>query len=344
VTDTVRRAYRRFLLLALAAPAAVAALAVALQLWWLPSLPDPAAIHWSGATPDGFGPAWTYPVLTVLLAAGLPVLFAGFARASARSGEWGSTIRFLGAVSAGISLGLSLALTWSVAAQRGLDDGGDAPGVGAALAAGLVLGALAGAAAWFGQPAVSTSGTRAAAPARPLALGAGERAVWMRTATMSRGGMAALVCGLLALIAAVVSTAFVAPDRRVAWILAGVLAVYVAALLSTTVFRVRVDESGLTVRSGLGIPSFRVPLDDVAGAAAAPVQAMAEFGGIGVRSGQGGRFGVVLRSGEALRVRRGDGREFVVAVDDAPTAASLLMALAARRSRTAQAAPETAAP
>jgi hypothetical protein len=96
------------------------------------------------------------------------------------------------------------------------------------------------------------------------------------------------------------------------------------------VFRVRVDDQGLTVRSALGVPAFRVPLGEVETAEPAQIQAFAEFGGIGVRSVPGRRLGVVLRSGEALRVRRTDGREFVVTVDDAATAAALLTALVQR--------------
>ena len=331
MTDLVRPAYRRFLLIGLGVPLVVAVVAVALQLWWLPSLPDPVAIHWSGSGPDGFAPPWTYPVLTAALAIGLPLLFAGIARVAARAGEWGPNLRFLGAVSLGTSLGLTLALTWSVAMQRGLTDAADAPGVGIPLLAALGLGVVAGVIGWLAQPALSSrSSAPAPGQAGSIVLAAGERAVWLRTTTMSRGGMTALLAGVLALAAAVFVTALAGPDRRLPWILGSVLVVFLLAVLSTTVFRVRVDEEGLTVRSGLGVPRFTVPLDDVATAEAAHVQALAEFGGIGIRSVPGRRFGVVLRSGDALRVHRVDGREFVVTVDDATTGAALLTALAAR--------------
>jgi hypothetical protein len=330
MTDLVRGAYRRFLLVGLLIPLALAVVAVAVQLSWLPMLPEPVAIHWSGSGPDGFAPAWTYPVLTACLAIGLPLLFAAIARGAARAGEWGPNLRFLGAVSLGTSLGLALALTWSVAMQRGLTDAATAPGVGVPLLAGLGLGLVAGVVGWYAQPGVSSSGAAAPEPATAMSLADGERVVWLRTTTMSRGGMAALVAGLLALAAAVFATALTGPDRRLPWILGAALVIFLFAALSTTVFRVRVDEQGLTVRSGLGVPRFTVPLADVATAEAAHVQALAEFGGIGIRSAPGRRFGVVLRSGEALRVRRSDGREFVVTIDDAATGAALLTALAAR--------------
>lgn len=335
MTDLVRGAYRRFLLIGLLVPLVVAAVAVALQLWWLPSLPDSAAIHWSASGADGFAPRWLYPLLTGALAVGLPLLFAGIARAAARAGEWGPNLRLLGAVSVGTSLGLSLALTWSVAMQRGLTDAADAPGVGTALLVALGVGVVAGVVGWSAQPAVSSTGTAGPGQVAPMMLAEGERVVWLRTTTMSRGGMWALLAGLLALAVAVFATALAGPDRRLPWIFAGVLVVFLLAVLSTTVFRVRVDESGLTVRSGVGVPRFTVPLGEVATAEAARVQALAEFGGIGIRSVPGRRFGVVLRSGEALRVRRIDGREFVVTVDDASTAAALLTALVARARREA---------
>ncbi|MGW4054838.1 hypothetical protein ACWENA_28850 [Streptomyces sp. NPDC004779] len=42
---------------------------------------------------------------------------------------------------------------------------------------------------------------------------------------------------------------------------------------------------------------------------------------------------MILRSGEALVVRRGNGREFAVTVPDARTAAALLNTLVERRGR-----------
>ena len=57
---------------------------------------------------------------------------------------------------------------------------------------------------------------------------------------------------------------------------------------------------------------------------------MGEFGGWGLRLSVEGRFGVVLRQGEAIEVTRANGRRFLVTVDDAATGAALLQALIAR--------------
>ncbi|MNY73206.1 hypothetical protein D3C86_2119390 [compost metagenome] len=58
---------------------------------------------------------------------------------------------------------------------------------------------------------------------------------------------------------------------------------------------------------------------------------MGEFGGWGLRLSTDRRFGVVLRSGEAIEVLRRSGKRFVVTVEDAATGAALLEALVERR-------------
>ncbi len=97
--------------------------------------------------------------------------------------------------------------------------------------------------------------------------------------------------------------------------------------------RVTVDRRGLTVRPALvPRPRVRVPLDEIAGATARDVDPVSEFGGWGYRV-RPRRTGVVLRSGEALVVRRDNGHEFAVTVSDAHTAAALLNTLVERRGR-----------
>ena len=114
------------------------------------------------------------------------------------------------------------------------------------------------------------------------------------------------------------------------WLL-GAVGVLLLVLAATTVaFHVRVDDSGLSVDSVLGLPRFRLRLADIASAAAVDVNPMGEFGGWGLRLSVDRRFGVVLRQGEAIEVTRGNGRRFVVTVDDAATGAALLQALIAQ--------------
>ncbi len=155
-----------------------------------------------------------------------------------------------------------------------------------------------------------------------MTLAPGERAAWLRTVTMSRGGMIAIVAVTVVFAVTAVWLAFTSGE------LAGVFALlallFVVLLLATSVFRARVDDTGLTVRSALGIPSWRIPLEDVETVTVAAIDPMTQFGGWGVRAGLDGRFGVVLRRGDAIQVARAGKRTFVVTVDDAVTGAALL--------------------
>jgi len=145
--------------------------------------------------------------------------------------------------------------------------------------------------------------------------------MWQRT-VFSRG---ALVVGVVAVLVVLVLTVV----TRI-WPL-GLLALLLAGLLTTMVaFDATVDERGLLARGLLGWPTLRVPLDEVVEARATTIHPFKEFGGWGYRVGRGGRTGIVLRTGDALEVRRTGDRIAVVTVDDAATAAALLNTLADR--------------
>ena len=330
VHDDVRRARRAYLMVATWIPVAVTTIAVLLMLAWLPEMPETIAIHWGeGGQPDGFGPAWSSPLLAAVLGYGLAALFAGPAVAAARAGEWGPTMRFLGALSCGISVFLMTLVTATVAAQRGLADAADAPAIFLPFALAAGGGLVAGVIAWFLQPRVAASGGTVATPVETLRLGPGEQAVWLRTVTMARPAIVAVV-GVALLMAAL--AVFMGLTGSGLWGLFAGLAVLFAVLAATTcVFRVRADAAGLHVRSIAGVPRFAVPLDDVVAVSVVTVQPMAQFGGWGIRAGIDGRFGLVLRAGDAIQVERRSGRTFVVTVDDAATGAAVLSALAARR-------------
>jgi hypothetical protein len=204
------------------------------------------------------------------------------------------------------------------------------PAVLACIAAGAIVGTLA----WFFQPAAEWAKPGLPAASAPLAIAPGERVVWLRTATMARGGAIGIAAAVLAvLVAAFVAWLTGAPEGLV-WLL-GLLGVLLLTLAATTVaFHVRVDEAGLSVDSMLGLPRFRIRLADIASAAAVDVNPMGEFGGWGLRLSVDRRFGVVLRRGEAIEVVRTNGRRFVVTVDDAATGAALLEALLRRDAAT----------
>ncbi len=319
---------RKFAMTALAVPTLVTAVALALQFSWLGDLPDPAAIHWGpGGTPNGFGAAWTYPAVTVGLGLGLPVLVALTTLPMLRRGARGGAFRFMGAFALGMSAFIAALNTWSVHLQRGLTTASDAPSVAPAILAAFGIGTALGVAGWFFQPQQRAQ-ILDWEPSAGMDLAPGERVVWMRTASISRGGLVVLGAAGVGVLGAAIA-AWVAGELAAAWMLLGALVVVVVAAAATSFFHVRVDNGGLTAVAALGLPRLRVQLDDVAEAGVAPVNGFAEFGGYGVRS-RPGATGVILRSGDALQVTRKGGRRLVITVDDAVSAAALLTALAAR--------------
>ncbi len=336
-SSELRRARRAFVVWGIVAPLVMTAVAVGIQLIALPSLPEPVAIHWDGAgTPDGFAPAWVVPVLTATLGAVLTVLLGVFAFLGSRHGEWGPTLRFLGAMTPATVGGIVTLVTWSLLTQRGLGSGTDAPGILPAVLGAAGAGVAIGLIAWFSQPALTVSGgTAPRGAATTLApLGPNERIMWVRSVTMSAPGMIVLVA--LVLVVFVAAAVGFVGSGQVSIILLVVGVILGGLIAATTMFRVRIDDEGLRVASYLGIPRFRIPLAAVSEARAVFVSPMADFGGWGVRIAIDGRRGVVLRRGEALEVTQHGGRVFVVTVDDAQTASDVLNGLRVRAGEVAR--------
>ncbi|WEB43807.1 hypothetical protein MOV08_34060 [Streptomyces yunnanensis] len=101
----------------------------------------------------------------------------------------------------------------------------------------------------------------------------------------------------------------------------GCVAAGLLVLFGTLAFvhvAVRVDDDCLEVRCGhLGVPRRRIPLDTVVGADFAPRVTPRHWGGWGYRWRPEQGTAVVVRRGEAMVLRLGDGRTFTVTVDDA---------------------------
>jgi hypothetical protein len=317
----------RIALVAVIVPFALAVVGVALQLAWLPQLPETVATHWGfDGRPDSFGPAWSLPMLLGVLGLLFPVLFGGLLARSVRPVGPTAVQKLLAVASLFAVTLLSIIVTSSVAIQRGLDMGSASPAIGPTLAIALGIAVMLSVAGWFFMPRAVSGASTPDAAAPPVAVKPGELVVWVGRARFSTW-VIILLCGAVALVAAVV--AFVIALRG-AWALAIVPVIVGVSILGTATWRVRVDDAGLTVTPPLGWPRYRVPLADVAGATTTNVIPLGEFGGFGIRFGLGRRLGIITRGGEALEVKRRDGRAIVVTVDDAGTAAGLLAALAAR--------------
>ncbi|MFE0650053.1 hypothetical protein ACFVZH_15860 [Streptomyces sp. NPDC059534] len=304
---------------ALAALPFVLALAVHLLLFtrWRDALPAELATHYSlgdGGRADGWTGQAAYVAVSTALVAGLATAWTAFVRRRSLWGAWAT---------AGFTGGLLVQLL-----RNNLVDAFEAqvsaPAVDLAVAGTAAV--AAGLAGWALTSLVPEEepADRPGTPDGPrLALGAGEVAGWTR----ATGSRPLTVLAVLALVAAPVVLLAVDWPHALFGLFGLVVGVPGLALARV---RVTVDRHGLTVRSGvLPRPRVRIALDEIAGADVRDVDALADFGGWGYRV-RAHRTGVVLRSGEALVVRRDSGREFAVTVPDAATAAALLNTLAAR--------------
>ncbi|MER8046825.1 DUF1648 domain-containing protein [Streptomyces sp. NPDC094032] len=299
----------------LAALPFVLALAIDLLLFalWRDRLPDRLATHFGAdGRPDGFTATGGYLVIAPVLLLGLGTGWTLLVRRGALWGAW-ATAGFTGALLALLLRG-NLDVTDPAEARMPL----------AVLTVALAVAALVALAGW-GLTRFTPEEPVREVPvpdgAPRLDLGAGELAGWARGA-----GSVPLTALGAAFLLAVLVVPFFAP-----WPYALIpLAVGVPGTVLSRV-RVSADRRGLTVRPALvSRPRLRVPLDDITGATTRDIDPLADFGGWGYRV-RAGASGVILRSGPGLVLRRRDGRELVVTVDDAETAAGLLNALVERQ-------------
>lgn len=104
---------------------------------------------------------------------------------------------------------------------------------------------------------------------------------------------------------------------------AGLLMIY--GTLAFVHVAVKVDDDALEVRCGhMGLPRRRIPLSHVVGAEFAPKVTPRQWGGWGYRWRPEQGTAVVVRRGEGVVVRLGDGRTFTVTVDDAEAAVGVI--------------------
>lgn len=313
----------RVVLVALIVPLTLVVIGIALLLAWLPSMPAEIVVHWNFAgEADAQGPAWSMPVLLGVVGIGLPALFTTLVATSITPAGPTATQKLLAVAALFVGFFLTFTIVSSVALQR---SGSDAvPPIADYLGIGLLAGFALAAVGWFVLPRTvpGRSASQTAAPA--VSIAPGERVAWIGYARFSTGVLVALVATVVLATGAIVFAIAVSGS----WWLLVVPVVLAVALLGTVSWRVRVDESGLTVRAALGWPMYRVAASEVAKAGTTTVVPLGEFGGYGIRFGLGGRLGVITRGGEALEVERHDGRAIVVTVDDAATAAGVLSAVA----------------
>ncbi|MFE2148012.1 hypothetical protein ACFXA3_40905 [Streptomyces sp. NPDC059456] len=110
----------------------------------------------------------------------------------------------------------------------------------------------------------------------------------------------------------------------------GCLAVGLLILYGTLAFvhvAVTVDAEALEVRCGhIGLPRRRIRLVEVASAEFLPLITPQQWGGWGCRWRPDKGTAVIVRRGEGLELRLGDGKVFTVTVDDAENAVRVIRA------------------
>lgn len=281
-------------------------------------LPDRLATHFGpGGQADGFtGLGAFLPVVTTLLL--LPGLIVAVVALRSRTAL--GARRGLVAIGYGTAAMLGyahVAMLWvNASAARAADVTFPLWHLALSLAA-------AGAVGWAGwllagrdaAPADETD--EAAGPRLPLAKG--EAAVWTRTV----GSPVLAVLGAGTTLLGVVLAVATDTGAETALIVIGLI----SAALSRC--RVTVDRRGLSVAPWFAPrPRLRISLGRIKEATSREARALS-LGGWGYRI-QPGRSALVLRSGDALFLRLVTGKEFVVTVDDAATAAALVNTLVER--------------
>jgi hypothetical protein len=312
---------------AVVVPAALTVIGVAATALLAPGAADPLATHWG---PSGEADAFARPgdvvVTTAVAGIGLTLLFGILLLASGTpTARTARSAKLVAALSSGVAALTSALAIWTLAAQP---PGAPAPSVGAGLAIALAAAAVVGVGTWFLTAPAPAAHTLAPRAGLPVTLAADERIAWVGTARMSRGALLGLGAALFVVLA--ITTVAIVQTGGTAWPVLLVPVGLGIVLFAFGGFTVRVDARGLGVRAVLGLPAWRIRLDDVAAAGVVDVAPLGDFGGWGIRLGRGRRTGIVTRSGEALEVRRRSGRALVVTVDDAAAAAGLLTALAER--------------
>ncbi|MEV0633397.1 DUF1648 domain-containing protein [Streptomyces sp. NPDC050619] len=293
-------------------PCLVAAVvvAVAFAVSW-GDLPDPMAVQFGG---DGDVNRVTSPWEILAISQLMLLFMAVGATRAAVLGTMSLRSVYIGSSTIGVFLGYLFTVLVLVNSEAAVAREARMPMWHFGVAVGLTV------AVGVAVRVLSANGGRTR-PGRPVSVGlrAGEKAVWIRAV----GPRWLMVTGLLGMVAALVWGA-----------LGSSTGFWLAPLgLLTALFtgaQVSVDARGLTVRHSLvRVPRKHVPLERIERAWAQEVRPLSDLGGWGYRVSTD-RSGVALRSGQGLWLRLTDGKEFVVAVDDAVTAAGLLNDLVAR--------------
>ncbi|MGO2140067.1 MAG: DUF1648 domain-containing protein [Leucobacter sp.] len=291
-------------------PLGLVIVGVIVSLVWLPRLPNPVAVHWNGAgVADGFGS----PVLGLILfpVAGLTIAALYFLQRAPNwvTGQrpggdiWGPSNRLLPAIVLGGATAIFSLNIITTAIQLDLADARQLEPNLAVSFMPAVIGIAAAALGYFAQPRLRISATVEAESGEALDLAPAERVAWVGSIGVSRAYLWIMGASLVVLVACLILVASIRPAEPV-----GIAIVSVSLL------------------------AVLVPAGQVTDVTVSDINPFGEFGGWGWRISVDGKVGIVMRTGEGIRVTRSKGRPLVVTLDDAESAAAAL-ATAARRAR-----------
>lgn len=318
-------------------------------LAWLPRLPDEVAVHWSGAgVPDGFAspivPLLMFPLGGLVMASlfFLTKVMDLQAKASPkRAGDaWGPMNRLVPAIVLSGSVLIFMLGIFTTWMQLDLADGRDLePNAWVSILPTLV-GTVAGGLGYLAQPKLRVSAAVDADAGAPLELAGSERVAWLGVIGVTKPYLWTMVIALVVVVASFIFVLSLRPMNTVIIVVNGVLLALVLVLTVVGVrFNVRIDERGFEARSFTGWPVLRARATNIADVSVGEINPFDEFGGWGLRLSVDGKIGVVMRTGEGLRIERRRGRPLVITLDDADAAASAL----ATAAKHAQAEPPPAA-
>ncbi len=281
--------------------------------------PGDVATHWGA---DGAPDQWqsfNSAVITALVGMVLVPLFmiaVGIALKATTS---------MGGFAVGMSGFLAFLMVGSLWIQR--DGNTSEPRIGPllllGLGAGVVLGVLVGVMlAKVGEPDKRGDGP-APTPAMPLSGSADLE--WTGRTRVAGGAVVFIVILTLALIGVAAVIAIQDPWMG---LFLGLVGLLVPASLGLAAAGIRIDERGVQTRRLGRIALVNVPLHEITGAGTREIHALGDFGGWGYRASlDGSSQGLVLASGEALVVQRGERKDMVIVCDDATTAARTVATL-----------------
>lgn len=318
----------RPILIATASALTLMLVALFIILSWASSLPEPIANHWSGMNlvPNGFTNLASFLWLSYGLSAFLVLLAAAFGMTAIKNTAGVRIVVVLIVFMACFIAALTLLVT---GIQRGLSDAADAllPGWGVAVAVAVPI-ALAIVGALLVRRIPTPDADQGPAPDAPVAaLKNGSVPVWKGTSSC----YPVFIVGAPILILAAFMWISATSDM---WWLMG-LAVVIAALIPMmSIFSVRIDASGLRVRSWAGWPSATVTARQVRQARAlAQIRPLAQFGGWGYRLTFDGTIGFITRKGPGIEVEYGKNEVLVITVNRGSEQAAATLNAAAEQVR-----------